>query len=251
MGKTTGFLEYTREASPAPALGRAHQRLVRSLPGVRRRESPHARRALHGLRRALLPHRLPAQQRDSGLERSGVSRPLARRHPRAALDQQFPRVHRPHLPGAVRSRLRAGHQRAAGDHQGDREDHHRACLSRRLDPPRAAADSHRQARGGGRFRTGRARRRAATQSRRPFGDGLRKSRPHRRPAALRHPRVQDGEAGARPAARSDDRRGRRVQDQRRRRPHDHRPGAAREFRRDPAGRRRRESARSSRCRAGN
>ena len=54
--------------------------------------------------------------------------PLAGRHPRAALDQQFPGVHRAHLPGAVRSRLRARDQRAAGDHQADREDHRRSRL---------------------------------------------------------------------------------------------------------------------------
>ena len=33
-------------------------------------------------------------------------------------------------------------------------------------------------------------------------DGVRARRPHRRPAALRHPRVQDGEAPPRPPARS-------------------------------------------------
>ena len=35
----------------------------------------------------------------------------ARRQP--ALDQQLPGIHRPHLPGAVRSRLHAGHQRTS------------------------------------------------------------------------------------------------------------------------------------------
>ena len=49
------------------------QRLVRGLPGFPRRQGPDARRALHGLRRALLPYRLPAQQHHSGLERSGLS----------------------------------------------------------------------------------------------------------------------------------------------------------------------------------
>ena len=34
-------------------------------------------------------------------------------------------------PGALRSGLRAGHQRAAGHHQADREDHHRPRASRR------------------------------------------------------------------------------------------------------------------------
>ena len=47
---------------------------------------------------------------------------------------------------------------------------------------------------------------AADQGRAP-GDGLRGRRPARRPAAVRHPRVQDGEAPPGPAARPDDGRG--------------------------------------------
>ena len=39
------------------------------------------------------------------------------------------------------------------------------------------------------------------------GRGLRARRPHRRPAALRHPRVQDGEAAHRPPAGADGSRG--------------------------------------------
>ena len=89
-----------------------------------------AGRALHGLRRALLPHRLPAQQHHSRLERPRLPRPLAGRHPRAARHQQLPRIHRPHLPRALRGRLRAGHQRAAGHHQAHRDGHHRARLGK-------------------------------------------------------------------------------------------------------------------------
>ena len=48
-------------------------------------------------------------------------------------------------------------------------------------------------------------------------DGLRARRPHRRPAALRHPRVQDGEAPPRPAPRADGGRGHRVPGERERR----------------------------------
>jgi NADPH-dependent glutamate synthase beta subunit-like oxidoreductase len=44
--------------------------------------------------------------------------------------------------------------------------------------------------------------------RRPRRHGLRARRPHRRPAALRHPRVQDGEAPPRPPHRADGGRGR-------------------------------------------
>ena len=49
-----------------------------------------ARGALHGLRRAVLPHRLPAEQHHSGLERSGLSRPLERGHPRLHSTNNFP-----------------------------------------------------------------------------------------------------------------------------------------------------------------
>ena len=67
--------------------------------------------ALHGLRHPVLPHRhadqrhglgLPDQQPDSGMERSGLSRPLERGAGTAAQDQQFSRVHRSRLPGALR-----------------------------------------------------------------------------------------------------------------------------------------------------
>ena len=51
-----------------------------------------------------------------------------------------------------------------------------------------------------RLRPGRAGRRPAAHPRRAHGRGLRARRPDRRPAALRHPRVQDGEAAPRPAA---------------------------------------------------
>ena len=42
-----------------------------------------------------------------------------------ALDQQFPRIHRPHLSGAVRGFLHAQHRGRAGDDQDDRMRHRR------------------------------------------------------------------------------------------------------------------------------
>ena len=54
---------------------------------------------------------LPARQPDPGLERPRLPRPLAGGDPRAPRDEQLPRVHRPHLPGAVRGVVRARHQR--------------------------------------------------------------------------------------------------------------------------------------------
>ena len=53
----------------------------------------------------------------------------------------FPGVHRPALPGAVRRRLRARHQQRPGHHQGDRERDHRARVRRGLDRAAAARAS--------------------------------------------------------------------------------------------------------------
>ena len=64
-------------------------------------------------------------------------RPLARSRAPVARHQQLPGVHRPHLPGALRGVLRAGHQRAGGDHQADREGHRRSRLRGRLHQARA------------------------------------------------------------------------------------------------------------------
>ena len=71
---------------------------------------------------------LPDQQPHSGVERPGLSRPVAGGAGAAAQDQQLPGVHRPGLPGAVRGVVRAGHQRAAGHDQEHRVRHHRQGL---------------------------------------------------------------------------------------------------------------------------
>ena len=127
----------------------------------------------------------------------------------------FPGVHRPHLSRAVRGVLHAEHRRQPGDHQDDRVRHRRSRLAGRLDHAPSAVAPNRQARRGGRFRSGRPRLCAAARARRACGDAVREERPHRRPAALRHSRLQDGEAPDRPPHRADDGRRRRV-------PHRHR-----------------------------
>ena len=76
-------------------------------------------------------------------------------------------------------------------------------MGRGLDPAAAAVGQDRQAGRGHRIGTGRSGGRPAADPRRPRRRGARASRPHRRPAALRHPRVQDGEAPPRPTARPD------------------------------------------------
>ena len=153
--------------------------------------------------------RLPGQQHHSGLERPRLPAPVAQRARRAALDQQLSRVHRPRLPGAVRSGVHAQHQRRPGRHQVDRALHHRQGLGGRLGRAAAAASEDRQARRGGRLRARGHGVRAAARARGPRRRAVREGRSHRRPAALRHPRLQDGEAPDRPAHGADGGRGRR------------------------------------------
>ena len=120
-------------ADPGARRARARCATTTSSPSRARSPSCASRGALHGLRRAVLPQRLPARQPDPGLERPRLPRPLARRDPPAALHQQLPRVHRAPVPGAVRGRLRAGDQRGRGGHdQADRELDHRPRVRRGL-----------------------------------------------------------------------------------------------------------------------
>ena len=82
---------------------------------------------------------------------------------RPALDQQLSGVHRPHLPGAVRSGMHAQHQQRSGRHQVDRALHHRQGLGRRLGRAAAAGAQDRQARRGRRLGPGGTRLRAAAR----------------------------------------------------------------------------------------
>ena len=105
----------------------------------------------------------------------------------------------------------------AGHHQAGRGRHHRPRVGRGLGHAAAAGAALRQDGRGRRLRPRRAGGRAAADPRRPHGRRARARRPDRRAAALRHPRVQDGEAPARPAAGADGGRGHPVRDRRRRR----------------------------------
>ena len=116
-----------------------------------------------------------------------------------ALHQQLPGVHRPHLPRAVRGGLHAEHQRQPGHHQ-DRSNARSSTAagtkagSSRSSPPRRPASASRWS---ARARPGMA----CAQQLARAGHAVtrvREDRPHRRPAALRHPRLQDGKAPHRP-----------------------------------------------------
>ena len=110
-----------------------------------------------------------------------------------------------------------GHQPGPGHDQERRGRDHRPRLVVRLRTPapaRVALGPHRRR---DRLRPRRARRRPAADAGRAHGRGLRAGRQDRRPPALRHPRVQDGEGRPRPPARPDEARGHGLPRRRRRR----------------------------------
>jgi glutamate synthase (NADPH/NADH) small chain len=208
MGKVTGFMEYERVEEgykPVPERVKHYKEFVIGLddasrPRCRARAAwTAARRSATAAARSTTSFRTSTTWCTAGLEE---------RLRGAGLDQQLPRVHRPHLPRALRGGLHAERQRRRGRHQVARARDHRPRLGERLGAPRVAKHQDRQEGGRGRLRPGRHGRRAATGARRPRRDAVREERPHRRPAALRHPRLQDGEDAHRPPRRADEGRGR-------------------------------------------
>ena len=142
--------------------------------------------------------------------------------------------------------MRARHQRRSGHDQVDRSVDHREGLRRRLGDAEAAArcapGKNVAVIGSGPGGPGRGR---AAEPRRPSRDGVREVRSHRRPAALRHSRVQDGEALPEPAPVADGAGRRAVPHERERRRRRHARPAEVRVRRDRAGGRRRAAARSA------
>ena len=207
------------------------------LPRVRRHaagpRAPGAGRALHGVRRALLPQRLPAGQPDPRLERPRLPRPLARRDRPAARDEQLPGVHRAPVPRSVRGGVRARDPRGRRGHdQADRGLDHQPGVGRGVGPRRPAAQPHGADGRGHRRRAGRDGRRPAAQPRGPLRDGLRARRGGRRADPLRRAGLQDREVARRAADPPARRRGRGLRVRRRRRPRRRGRRAARALRRD-------------------
>jgi hypothetical protein len=89
-----------------------------------------------------------------------------------------------------------------GDHQDDRMRDRRSRLARRLGRSAAAAPQDRQESRGGRLRPGGPGLRRSN-SRAPATRAVFEKNAGRRPAALRHSRLQDGEASDRPPHRAD------------------------------------------------
>ena len=203
MGELGAFLKLGRiespERSPAERVHDYHE-FVRTLAGTGARR---AGRALHGVRRAVLPQRLPGQQPDPGLERPRLPRPLGGCDRAAAPDEQLPGFHRALVPRAVRGGVRARDPRGrGGDDQADRARDREPRLGRGLDRPEAAGARDRPLGRGDRRRPRRDGVRAAAAPCRARGDAVRARRGGRRARSLRRPRLQDREVDRRAARRA-------------------------------------------------
>jgi glutamate synthase (NADPH) small chain len=86
----------------------------------------------------------------------------------------------------------------AGHDQVDRGGDHRPRVGRRLGDAAAAELAHLEEGGRDRIGPGGTGGGRSAEPRGPLGDRVREVRSHRRPAPIRHPRVQDGEALPRP-----------------------------------------------------
>ena len=210
MGDITGFLKFAAAAAAAAAGAGAPARLeggLRALPG---RGGPPAGGPVHGLRDPLLPRGLPAGQPDPRVERPGLPRRLVRGHRAAPRHQQLPRVHRPAVPGPVRGACVLG----INDDPVTIERIEYEIVERAWSEGwvRAGAVRRPPPASGWPWWVGPGRpgRRPAAGPGRSPGGGVRAGREARRTAALRHPRVQDGEGGPRPPPRPDGGRGGRV-----------------------------------------
>ena len=111
MGKITGFMEFERQEEgyrPVPERLKNYKEFVVGLTDEQA--------GIQGARcmdcgTPFCNSGCPGQQHHSRLQRPGVPAGLAQRLDRAGLDQQFSRVHRPHLSGAVRGGMHAECQR--------------------------------------------------------------------------------------------------------------------------------------------
>ena len=211
MGKITGFLEFERIAGGGRAASTSASSTTASSSSrsTTQAASSRARAAWTAASRSAR-----AAARSTTSFRTGTTWCTGSTG-RTALDvlhstNNFPEFTGRDLPGAVRGGVHAEHQRRSGRHQVDRARHHRQGLGGGLGRAAAAGAQDRQAGRGGRLGPGGPRVRAAARARRPRRRGVREERPHRRAAALRHPRLQDGEAPDRPAHGADGGRRRRV-----------------------------------------
>ena len=213
MGKPTGFIEYPAARAADAAAARAHPRLER----VPRRTCPRttlarAGRALHGLRRAVLPHRamlierhglgLPDQQPDPGVERPRLPRPVAEALDRLHKTNNFPEFTGRVCPAPCEGSCVLG----INEPPVTIKNIECAIVDTGFDegwivaePP---AGAHRQEGRGRRLRARRAWPRPRSSTRPATGHRLRARRPHRRPADVRHPEHEARQATSSSAASS-------------------------------------------------
>ena len=191
----------TTASATRRSASRDYHEFVQTLAGD---ELAAAGRALHGVRRAVLPQRLPGQQPDPGLERPRLPRPLAGGDRASSTG----RTTSPTSPGrlcpapceaACVLEIREGE--AVTIKQIELAIINRAWDEGWVDA--AAADARDRAVGRrDRRRAGRHGVRAAAAPRGPRGDGVRARRGRRRAGPLRRPGLQDREVDRRAARRS-------------------------------------------------
>ena len=216
MGKITGFLEierHDRGLRKARGTGEDLQG-IRQAAAAGGAERPGG--ALHGLRHSVLSQRLSGQQSDPGLEQPGLSRAVGA----GGRSTCTPPTIFPEFTGRIcPAPCEAACTLNIDDNPVTIKTIECAIVDRGWEEgwivPIPPAHQDRQDGRGGRFRSGRHGLRAATCPGRSCGDADREAGPHRRPAALRHPRLQDGKAPDRPPHRADGGRGGDV-------PHQHR-----------------------------
>ena len=161
------------------------------------KQAARAGRALHGLRRSVLPHRhahqrhgqrLPDQQPHPRVERPRLSRPVAGSARPPAQDEQLS----PSSPAASARRRAKARACSASTSRRSRSRTSSAPIIDKgweegwviAEPP---DEAHRQEGRRHRLRPRRSRRRRAAQQGRPHGHRLRARRSHRRAADVRHP----------------------------------------------------------------
>ena len=244
MGKITGFLEIDRqEPKYAPAADRVRHFREFTLPLDDRDTEKQAARCMDcGIPYCHTGCPVNNQIPDwNDLVYQGKWREARDRPP---FDQQFPRIHRAHLPRSLRGGLHAESRERAGNHQEHRAGDCRQGLGRGLDCSRAACREDRAHGRRRRLRAGRSCRCPAACPRRPRSPRLREAGASRRLAPLRHSGLQDGKVGHRPPRRPVGGRRRHLPFRRRDRQRPPVPLSHRHVRCGPPGDRRRAAARS-------
>ena len=203
MGKPTGFVEFARVKPPAAA-GRRARRTTTATSTRRYPADELTRQSARCMDCGVpvLPSGLPARQPDPRLERPGLPRLVARRRiERLHQTNNFPEFTGLLCPAPCEGSCVLGINKDPVTIKAIEL----AIVDRAFDegwivpePPATRTWKKVAVVGSGPAGLAAA---AAAQPRRPQRDGVREGRPHRRAAALRHPRVQDGEAGARSPAR--------------------------------------------------